>query len=113
MSPWFERDWRLYAEGIIEARGKVRRFVAGIPYEGLAVEERARLFESRDGRVIMFRARLKQNGVDPEQRSALIHVLGTMVMEARAARSGERYWPNSRPLILSCKGARSRLCQHG
>jgi hypothetical protein len=29
MSSKAERDWRLYADDIIEACGKVRRFVAG------------------------------------------------------------------------------------
>lgn len=45
-----------------------------------------RLFDERDGRVTVFRERLKRPGVSPEQRSALIELLDTMVMEARRAR---------------------------
>jgi uncharacterized protein with HEPN domain len=40
MSPDAKRDWRLYAEDIIEACSKVRRFVAGMTYEAFAADER-------------------------------------------------------------------------
>jgi len=40
MSPKGERDWRLYAEDIIQACGKVRRYVAGMSYEAFAADER-------------------------------------------------------------------------
>jgi uncharacterized protein with HEPN domain len=40
MSPEAKRDWRLYAEDIIEACGKVRRFVAGMTYEAFVADER-------------------------------------------------------------------------
>jgi uncharacterized protein with HEPN domain len=40
MSPDTERDWRLYADDIIEACGKVRRFVAGMTYEAFLADER-------------------------------------------------------------------------
>lgn len=39
MSPKAERDWRLYADDIIEACGKVRRFVAGMTYDAFAADE--------------------------------------------------------------------------
>jgi uncharacterized protein with HEPN domain len=42
MSPKAERDWRLYADDIIEACGKVRRFVAGMTYDTFAADERTR-----------------------------------------------------------------------
>jgi uncharacterized protein with HEPN domain len=40
MSPRNARDWRLYAEDIIEACGKVRRFIDGMTYEAFAADER-------------------------------------------------------------------------
>ena len=40
MSPKSARDWRLYAEDIIEACGKVRRFVGGMSYDAFADDER-------------------------------------------------------------------------
>ncbi len=42
MSPKAERDWRLYADDIIEACGKIRRFVAGMTYEAFEADERTR-----------------------------------------------------------------------
>jgi len=42
MSPKAERDWCLYADDIIEACGKVRRFVAGMTYEAFEADERTR-----------------------------------------------------------------------
>jgi uncharacterized protein with HEPN domain len=42
MSPKAERDWRLYADDIIEACEKVRRFVAGMTYDTFATDERTR-----------------------------------------------------------------------
>ena len=39
MSP-SKRDWRLYADDIIESCGKVRRFVAGMTYEAFVADER-------------------------------------------------------------------------
>jgi uncharacterized protein with HEPN domain len=39
MSPKAERDWRLYADDIIEACEKVRRFVAGMTYEAFEADE--------------------------------------------------------------------------
>jgi uncharacterized protein with HEPN domain len=39
MSP-SKRDWRLYADDIIEACGKVRRYVAGMTYEAFVADER-------------------------------------------------------------------------
>ena len=40
MSPDLNRDWRLYAEDIIEACGKVRRYVAGMTREAFLADER-------------------------------------------------------------------------
>ncbi|HXJ81929.1 MAG TPA: DUF86 domain-containing protein [Candidatus Methylomirabilis sp.] len=40
MSPSSGRDWRLYAEDIVTACGKVRRFVAGMAYEAVVTDER-------------------------------------------------------------------------
>ena len=40
MSPKVERDWRLYADDIIQACGKVRRFVAGMTYDTFEADER-------------------------------------------------------------------------
>ncbi len=40
MSPRSERDWRLYADDIVSACTKIRRFVAGMTYEAFAVDER-------------------------------------------------------------------------
>lgn len=34
------RDWRLYADDIIESCGKVRRFIAGMTYEAFVADER-------------------------------------------------------------------------
>ena len=42
MSPRSERDWRLYAEDILEACGKVRRFVGGMTYEAFVADDRTR-----------------------------------------------------------------------
>ena len=42
MSPRADRDWRLSADDIIEACGKVRRFVAGMSYDAFAADERTR-----------------------------------------------------------------------
>lgn len=39
MSPKVERDWRLYADDIIEACGKVRRYVAGMTYDAFEADE--------------------------------------------------------------------------
>ncbi len=33
------RDWRLYADDIIEACSKVRRYIAGLNYEAFAADE--------------------------------------------------------------------------
>jgi uncharacterized protein with HEPN domain len=41
MSP-SNRDWRLYADDIIEACDKVRRFVAGMTYEAFVADELTR-----------------------------------------------------------------------
>jgi uncharacterized protein with HEPN domain len=40
MSPRSERDWRLYAEDIVTACSKVRRFVAGMTFEAFAADDR-------------------------------------------------------------------------
>jgi uncharacterized protein with HEPN domain len=40
MSRRDERDWRLYADDIIQACRKVRRYVAGMNYEAFAGDER-------------------------------------------------------------------------
>jgi uncharacterized protein with HEPN domain len=42
MSPDPNRDWRLYAEDIIEACAKVRRYIAGMTYEAFLADERTR-----------------------------------------------------------------------
>jgi uncharacterized protein with HEPN domain len=39
MSP-STRDWRLYADDIIESCGKIRRFVAGMTFEAFVADER-------------------------------------------------------------------------
>jgi uncharacterized protein with HEPN domain len=39
MSPNIARDWRLYADDIIEACGKIRRFVEGMSYEAFVADE--------------------------------------------------------------------------
>ena len=36
------RDWRLFADDIIEACGKIRRFIEGMSYEGFSADERTR-----------------------------------------------------------------------
>jgi uncharacterized protein with HEPN domain len=41
MSP-STRDWRLYADDIIESCGKVRRYVAGMSYDTFLADERTR-----------------------------------------------------------------------
>lgn len=41
MSP-SNRDWRLYADDIIESCGKVRRFIAGMTYEAFVADELTR-----------------------------------------------------------------------
>lgn len=40
MSPRSARDWRLYAEDIVTACSKVRRFAAGMTFEAFAADER-------------------------------------------------------------------------
>ncbi len=40
MSSSAERDWRLYADDIIQACGKVRRFVSGMTYDSFVADER-------------------------------------------------------------------------
>ena len=42
MSPDLNRDWRLYAEDIIESCGKVRRYIAGMTCEAFVADERTR-----------------------------------------------------------------------
>jgi uncharacterized protein with HEPN domain len=42
MSPRAERDWRLYADDILEACGKVRRYVAGMTYDVFAADDLTR-----------------------------------------------------------------------
>lgn len=39
MSPKADRDWRLYADDIIEACGKVRRYVAEMTYDAFEAED--------------------------------------------------------------------------
>jgi uncharacterized protein with HEPN domain len=41
MSP-STRDWRLYADDIIEACGKVRRYIGGMTYEAFVADELTR-----------------------------------------------------------------------
>jgi uncharacterized protein with HEPN domain len=41
MSP-STRDWRLYADDIIESCGKIRRFVAGMTFDAFVADERTR-----------------------------------------------------------------------
>jgi len=41
MSP-SARDWRLYADDIIESCGKIRRFIAGMTLDGFVTDERTR-----------------------------------------------------------------------
>ncbi len=36
------RDWRLYADDIVESCGKVRRYIAGMTYEAFVADERTR-----------------------------------------------------------------------
>ena len=36
------RDWRLYADDIIESCGKIRRFIAGMTFEAFVADERTR-----------------------------------------------------------------------
>src|SRR5438552_14168643 len=42
MLPESTRDWRLYADDILEACGKVRRYVAGMTYETVVADDRTR-----------------------------------------------------------------------
>ena len=37
MSP---RDWRLYADDIVQSCGKIRRFIAGMTYDAFAADDR-------------------------------------------------------------------------
>jgi len=41
MSP-SARDWRLYADDILEASGKIRRYVAGMSFGAFVADERTR-----------------------------------------------------------------------
>jgi len=41
MSPE-SRDWRLYADDILEACGKTRRYLAGMTYEAFVADDRTR-----------------------------------------------------------------------
>lgn len=40
MSPEVARDWRLYADDILAACDKIRRFVAGMSYEQFVADDR-------------------------------------------------------------------------
>ena len=40
MSPEARRDWRLYADEIIQACAKVRRYIAGMNYDAFVADER-------------------------------------------------------------------------
>jgi uncharacterized protein with HEPN domain len=42
MSPRAGRDWRQFAEDILEACGKIRRFIDGMSYEAFAAEAAVR-----------------------------------------------------------------------
>lgn len=42
MSPDVKRDWRLFAEDIIEACAKVRRYIAGMTFEAFVADDRTR-----------------------------------------------------------------------
>lgn len=42
MSPDLKRDWRLYAEDIVEACAKVSRYIAGMTYEAFLADDRTR-----------------------------------------------------------------------
>lgn len=42
MSPRVERDWRLYADDIAHACGKIRRFTAGMTYDAFEADELTR-----------------------------------------------------------------------
>jgi uncharacterized protein with HEPN domain len=37
-----ERDWRLYADDIIEACAKIRRYVEGVSYDAFVADDRTR-----------------------------------------------------------------------
>jgi len=37
-----ERDWRLYADDIVEACAKIRRYVEGVSYDAFVVDDRTR-----------------------------------------------------------------------
>jgi|SRR3954453_16638840 uncharacterized protein with HEPN domain len=40
MSPEPPRDWRLYADDILEACAKIRRYISGLTYEAFVADER-------------------------------------------------------------------------
>jgi uncharacterized protein with HEPN domain len=40
MSPDSTRDWRLYADDIIEACGKIRRYTAGMTFDAFVADDR-------------------------------------------------------------------------
>jgi uncharacterized protein with HEPN domain len=40
MSPEPTRDWRLYCDDILEACGKIRRYLAGMTYEAFVADDR-------------------------------------------------------------------------
>lgn len=42
MSPESTRDWRLYADDIIEACGKIRRYTAGMTFDAFVADDRTR-----------------------------------------------------------------------
>jgi uncharacterized protein with HEPN domain len=42
MSPEPTRDWRLYCDDILEACGKIRRYLAGMTYESFVADDRTR-----------------------------------------------------------------------
>jgi len=42
MSPDSTRDWRLYADDIIEACGKIRRYTAGMTFDAFVADDRTR-----------------------------------------------------------------------
>jgi hypothetical protein len=106
MSPRNVRDWRLYAEDIIEACSKVRRFVAGMSYEAFAADDRTQDAVMRNLEIIGEAAKNIPDEVD-DHRALLVPPCDELEEQVRAALL-ERQVPELVHCAAQCEAARSR-----
>jgi hypothetical protein len=88
MSRNAERDWRLCADDIVEACGKIRRFISGMDYDAFIADERTRDAAIRNLEIHR-RSRKEPAGRGPEGEEILEGTVGQ-------ATAGEVSPPESR-----------------